>query len=87
MRYIIWRILKTEPGCDWKNAIDSYLHGSGLRVVADQEHFHGAIFLHGQWQGEVAERVKSDWHFGALWADQRGLEQAMEDIHNDGIVT
>lgn len=65
----------------------SYLHGSGLRIVANQEHLHCAIFLHGQWQCEVAERVKSDRHFGALRADQCGLEQAMEDIHNDGIIT
>lgn len=44
----------------------AHLHGPGLGVCAHQEHLHGAVLLHGQWQREVAERVKGDRDHGAL---------------------
>lgn len=74
--------LKHVPECD----NGSYLHGSKLRVSADQEHLHSAILFHGQGQCEVAEGVKGDGNFGAFWANQRRFEQAMEDVHDYRIV-
>lgn len=72
------------PECFQENG--SYLHGSELRVSADQEHLHSAILFHGQGQREVAEGVKGNGNFGAFWADQRRFEQAVEDVHDNGII-
>lgn len=64
----------------------THLRGFGLRVCLYQEHLHGAVFLHGQRQSEVAERIEGHRHLGALRTHQRGLEEAVENINDDGVV-
>lgn len=47
----------------------AHLRGSALGIRPHHEHFHGAVLLHGQGQGEVAERIEGHGHLGALRAD------------------
>lgn len=63
-----------------------YLCGFGKRVQPDQVDLQRALLLHGQGEGQVAEGVEGHRDFGADGADQRGLEEAMEDVHDDGVV-
>lgn len=78
--------LELKPVPKYFQENGSYLHGSELRVSADQEHLHSAILFHGQGQCEVAEGVEGNRNFGAFWADQCRFEQAMEDVHDNGII-
>lgn len=63
-----------------------YLCGFGKRVQPDQVDLQRALLLHGQGEGQVAEGVEGHRDFGADGADQRRLEEAVEDVHDDGVV-
>ncbi len=64
-----------------------YLRGFGQRVQSDQVDLQCALLLHGQGQGQVAERIKGHRDLGAHRTHQGGLEKAMKDVHNDGVIS
>lgn len=64
-----------------------YLCGFGQRVQSDKIDLQCPLLLHGQGQGQVAERIKSHGDLGAHRTHQGGLEKAVEDVHNDGVVS
>lgn len=63
-----------------------YLHGFGQRVYPHQIDLERPFLLRGQRKSQIAEGVKGDGDLGALGTDQRGLEKAMKDIHDDGVI-
>ena len=67
------------PGC-------SHLGGFQQGVHPDQVHLEGSLLLHGQRKGQVAEGVEGHRDLGTDGAHQRGLEEAVEDVHDDGVV-
>lgn len=64
-----------------------YLCGFGKRVQPDQVDLQRALLLHGQGERQVAKGIKSHRNFEAHRAHQSGLEEAMEDVHNDGVIS
>jgi len=64
-----------------------YLCGFGQRVHSDQVDLQCPLLLHGQGQGQVAERIEGHRDLGAHGAHQGGLEKAVEDVHNDGVIS
>ncbi len=64
----------------------THLSGFGQRVQPHQIHLQRLLLLHGQRQRQVAEGVKGHRDLGAHGAHQSGLEEAVEDIHYDGVV-
>lgn len=65
----------------------SYLRGFGKRVQPDQVDLQRALLLHGQGERQVAKGIKSHRNFEAHGAHQCGLEEAMEDVYNDGVIS
>lgn len=65
----------------------SYLRGFGKRVQSDQVDLQRALLLHGKGEGQVAKGIKRHRNFGAHRAHQSGLEEAVEDVYNDGVVS
>lgn len=63
-----------------------YLCGFGKRVQSDQVDLQCALLLHGQGECQVTEGVESHRDFGANRTDQRGLEEAVKDVHDDGVI-
>lgn len=64
-----------------------YLCVFGERVQSDQIDLQRALLLHGQGEGQVAERIERHRDFGAHGTHQGGLEKAVEDVHNDGVIS
>ncbi len=64
----------------------THLSGFGQRVQPHQIHIQRPLLLHGQRQRQVDEGIKGHRDLGAHGAHQSGLEEAMEDIHDDGVV-
>lgn len=64
-----------------------YLDRLGAGVQGDEEHLHHTVLADRKWNAEIAERVKGDGDLMALGADQRGLEEAMEGVHDHRVVT
>ena len=63
-----------------------YLFGFTRGVLGHEEHLDLPLLLDGQGQREVAEGVKGHGDLVARGADERGLEQPVEGIHNHRVV-
>lgn len=64
-----------------------YLCGLGKRVQPDQVDLQRTLLLHRQGESQVTKGVEGHRDFGADRADQRGLEEAVKDVHDDGVVS
>lgn len=64
-----------------------YLCRLGQRVQSDQVDLQRPLLLHGQRQRQVAEGIEGHGDFRAHGTDQGGFEEAVEDVHNDGVVS
>ena len=64
-----------------------YLERLLLGVEGDEEHLHHAVLADRKRDAEVAEGVEGDRDLVALGADQRGLEEAVEGVHDHRVVT
>lgn len=65
----------------------SYLCGFGKSVQPDQVDLQSALLLHGQGERQVAKGIKGHRNFEAHGAHQSGLEEAVEDVYNDGVIS
>lgn len=60
----------------------THLRRLGAGVQRDEEDFHDPLLADGKRDAQVAEGVKGHGDLATLWADQRGLEEAVECVHN-----
>ena len=58
-----------------------------MRVEWNEEDLNASLLLDGQRQREVAERVELDGDFLADRTDESGLEEAVKQVDDDGVVT
>ena len=66
--------------------LSTYLYRFTLWIHAHHKHVQAALFLDGQRQTEEAEWVKGHGHHAALRTDQGGLELAVKQVGDDGVV-
>lgn len=66
--------------------LSPYLLWLAAGVHGDEEDLHDPLVADRQRDTEVAEGVECHRHVAAIGAHQRGLEEAMESVHDHGIV-
>lgn len=88
LRYdrVIKRTLTTCPSLRPLSPFPPYLLWLAAGVHGDKEDLHDPLVGHRQWDTEVAEGVEGHRHVATIRAHHRGLEEAMESVHNHRIV-